>query len=84
MDVVLNWVKSHVGIEKNELVDRLAKKAATDDLGHLVYDMCYNKISLSEIARQEKEKKMAKWQIKLDATTKEGLPRNTSPTSRKD
>ena len=41
-----------------------------DDIGHLVYDMCYNKIPISEIAKQEAEKIIAKWQIKWDATTK--------------
>ena len=32
--------------------------------------MCYNKIPISEIARQEAEKTIAKWQIQWDATTK--------------
>jgi len=30
------WVKGHVGIEGNELVDRLAKEAAVED-GLIVY-----------------------------------------------
>ena len=68
--VHFNWVKAHVGIEGYEMADRLAKKAATDDIGHLVYDMCYNKIPISEIARQKAGKIIAKWQIKWDATTK--------------
>jgi ribonuclease HI len=32
-----SWVKGHVGIELNELVDRLAKEAAVED-GPVVYD----------------------------------------------
>jgi len=50
--VLFNWVKAHIGIEGKEMADRLAKKAATDDMGHLLYDVCYNKIPISEIARQ--------------------------------
>jgi len=36
--VFFNWAKAHVGIQGNEMPDRLAKKAATDDVGELVYD----------------------------------------------
>ena len=36
--VFFNWVKAHVGKQGNELADRLAKKAATDDKGEIVYD----------------------------------------------
>jgi len=32
--------------------------------------MCYNKIPISEIERQEEEKTIEKWQIQWDATTK--------------
>ena len=32
-----NWVNAHVGIQGNELGDRLAKKAETDDKEEIVY-----------------------------------------------
>jgi len=36
--VYCNWVKAHVGIKGNEMADRLAKKAATEDIEEIVYD----------------------------------------------
>ena len=35
-----------------------------------MYETCFNKIPISEIARQEAEKIIAKWQINWDAKTK--------------
>ena len=36
--VFFNWVNAHVGIQGNKMADRLAKKAATEDIGEIVYD----------------------------------------------
>jgi len=58
MDSVFNWVKAHVRIEGNEMTDRLAKKAATDDVGELFYD----KITTETIFTEWKENKITKWQ----------------------
>ena len=44
-------MKAQVGIQGNELADRLAKKAATDDKGEIMYD----KIPLDYNYRREGE-----------------------------
>jgi hypothetical protein len=51
------WVKAHVGIEGNELVDRLAKEAAVED-GPVVYD----RIPRQAIITRQKENGLWMWQ----------------------
>jgi len=43
-----NLVKAHFGIQGNEMADRLAKKAATDDTGELVYDIIPRQTIITE------------------------------------
>ena len=38
MDSVFNWVKAHIGIQRNETANPLAKEAATEDTEEIVYD----------------------------------------------
>ena len=59
-------MKAHVGIQGNEMADRLAKKAAMDDIGELVYD----KIPRETIITEGKENEITKWQEQWTSSTK--------------
>ena len=61
-----NWVKAHVGIQGNEMADRLAKKAATEGIGEIVYD----KIPRETIITEAKENGLTKWQEQWTSSTK--------------
>ena len=66
MDSVFNWVKAHVGIQGNELTDRLSKNATTDDKGEIVYD----KIPRETIITEGKENVITNWQEQWTSSTK--------------
>ena len=64
--VFFNWVKAHVGIQGNEMANSLAKKAATEDIGEIIFD----KIPRETIITEGKEKELAKWQEQWASSTK--------------
>jgi len=64
--VLFNWVKAHASIKGNEMADRLAKAAATEDIGVLVY----NKIPKQTLITEGKEKEITKWQEQWTSCTK--------------
>jgi len=74
--VFFNWVKAHVGIQGNELADRFAKKAATDDKGEIVYD----KIPRETIITEGKGNVITNWQEQWTSSTKGTISKFSSHT----
>jgi len=68
-------VKAHVGIAGNEMADRLTKKAATDDIGKLVYE----KIPRQTIITEGKEIERTKWQEQWTSSTKGAVSKKFLP-----
>jgi hypothetical protein len=64
--VFFNWVKAHDGIQGNEMAGRLAKKAAMEDIGEIVYD----KIPRETIITEGTENGLTKWQEQWTSSTK--------------
>jgi hypothetical protein len=74
--VFFNWVKAHVRTQGNELADRLAKKAATEDIGEIVYD----KIPRETIISEGKETGLTKWQELWASSTKGAISKLFFPS----
>ena len=65
-EVTLCWVKANVGMLRNELADRLAKKAATNES----LTEHYNRIPKSVVTREIQEESVKNWQRNWTQTTK--------------
>jgi hypothetical protein len=78
-EVTLCWVKAHARIMGNELADRLAKEAATNE--SLNED--YNKIPKSVVTRELEEESVKKWQRNWTQTAKGSETKKFFPNSRR-
>ena len=71
-----SWVKEHMGIEENELVDRLVKEAAVED-GPVVQD----KMPREVIIMQKKGNGLHMWQWQWTNTEKGAVTKAFFPIS---
>ena len=78
--VFCNWVKAHVGRKGNEMADRLAKKAATEHIGEIIYD----KTPRETIITERKLKGLAKWQEQWADSTKGAVSKLFFPIIKKE
>jgi len=70
-------VKAHIGIEGNELADKIAKEAGEND-GEL--NIVYNRIPIATIASELKKERTTKWQRQWESIDKEALCKSFFPT----
>jgi hypothetical protein len=68
-NIELLWVKAYVGIVGNELADRLAKAAASDNDAKIVF----NRLPMSTLISKIEEETKLKWQKEWEECTKAGI-----------
>lgn len=71
----IGWVKAHIGIQGNEMADKLAKRATV-----LEGLECYKKVPKSTIQKILREESIAKWENEWRNTTKGEETRQYFPT----
>ena len=76
--VHFGWIKGHLGIEGNDLVDKFAKEAAVED-GPVVYD----KIPKEVIVRREKDHGLQMWEQQWMDTRKGAVTKAFFPSVKK-
>jgi ribonuclease HI len=64
--IEFKWFKAHAGHQGNELVDQLAKEAATSR----VINVCYKRITKSTVSRELNDLSVTKWQSEWNKITK--------------
>jgi CRISPR/Cas system-associated endoribonuclease Cas2 len=64
--IEFKWIKAHAGNQGNELVDQLAKEAASSS----DYNECYNRIPKSAVKCELSENSFKNWQTEWDCSTK--------------
>jgi hypothetical protein len=72
---MFSWVKAHVGIKGNELVDQIAKAAARDNENSITY----NRIPKSTLYKELEEETIIKWQKAWERSPKAALTKQIFP-----
>jgi len=61
-NIEVSWVKAHVGMVENELADRLAKAAASDSDGKIIFNRLPSRYLISKIEEGTKMKWQKEWE----------------------
>ena len=73
---MFSWVKAHVGIMGNELADKIAKAAATDNENTITYNI----ILKSTLYKELEDEMIIKWQKEWEESPKAALTKQFFPS----